>query len=132
NEGDAGQFKSEELKWQPQMCGRYTAKIKVIDAVQRESNEKTVDFTINGNCGTEVTPNPDPGAEDDFKYKIDFSTDRIEGETAREGKNIKTRIDVSRDNLKPERDQYRAKVNNNINKSEQAVNSSESDRDSAQ
>ncbi|MPU17465.1 hypothetical protein FGL68_20590, partial [Acinetobacter baumannii] len=25
NEGDAGQFKSEELKWQPQMCGRYTA-----------------------------------------------------------------------------------------------------------
>lgn len=46
NEGDAGQFKSEELKWQPQMCGRYTAKIKAIDAVQRESNEKTVDFTI--------------------------------------------------------------------------------------
>ncbi|KXI81283.1 hypothetical protein ACS52_05815 [Bacillus cereus] len=132
NEGDAGQFKSEELKWQPQMCGRYTAKIKVLDAVQRESNEKTVDFTINGNCGTEVTPNPDPGDEDDFKYKIDFSADRIEGETAREGKNIKTRIDVSRDNFKPERDQYREKVNNNINKSEQAVNSSESDRDSAQ
>ncbi|ACI30302.1 MULTISPECIES: hypothetical protein [Bacillus] len=132
NEGDAGQFKSEELKWQPQMCGRYTAKIKVLDAVQRESNEKTVDFTINGNCGTEVTPNPDPGDEDDFKYKIDFSADRIEGETAREGKNIKTRIDVSRDNFKPERDQYREKVNNNINMSEQAVNSSESDRDSAQ
>ncbi|MGK9486649.1 hypothetical protein [Bacillus tropicus] len=132
NEGDAGQFKSEELKWQPQMCGRYTAKIKVLDAVQRESNEKTVDFNINGNCGTEVTPNPDPGDEDDFKYKIDFSADRIEGETAREGKNIKTRIDVSRDNFKPERDQYREKVNNNINKSEQAVNSSESDRDSAQ
>lgn len=132
NEGDAGQFKSEELKWQPQMCGRYTAKIKVLDAVQRESNEKTVDFTIDGNCGTEVTPNPDPGNEDDFKYKIDFSSDRIEGETAREGKNIKTRIDVSRDNFKPERDQYRAKVNNNINKSQQEVNSSESDRDSAQ
>ncbi|WP_050582486.1 hypothetical protein [Bacillus cereus] len=132
NEGDAGQFKSEELKWQPQMCGRYTAKIKVIDAVQRESNEKTVDFTINGNCGTEVTPNPDPGDDDDFKYKIDFSADRIEGETAREGKNIKTRIDVSRDNFKPERDQYRAKVNNNINKSQQEVNSSESERDSAQ
>ncbi|WP_318582066.1 hypothetical protein [Bacillus paranthracis] len=132
NEGDAGQFKSEELKWQPQMCGRYTAKIKVLDAVQRESNEKTVDFTINGNCGTEVTPNPDPGDEDDFKYKIDFSADRIEGETAREGKNIKTRIDVSRDNFKPERDQYREKVNNNINMSEQAVNSSESDKDSAQ
>ncbi|OPA26097.1 hypothetical protein BHL53_06655 [Bacillus cereus] len=132
NEGDAGKFKSEELKWQPQMCGRYTAKIKVLDAVQRESNEKTVDFTINGNCGTEVTPNPDPGDEDDFKYKIDFSADRIEGETAREGKNIKTRIDVSRDNFKPERDQYREKVNNNINMSEQAVNSSESDRDSAQ
>ncbi|MGH0593640.1 hypothetical protein ACQVPY_15295 [Bacillus pretiosus] len=132
NEGDAGKFKSEELKWQPQMCGRYTAKIKVLDAVQRESNEKTVNFTINGNCGTEVTPNPDPGDEDDFKYKIDFSADRIEGETAREGKNIKTRIDVSRDNFKPERDQYRAKVNNNINMSEQAVNSFESDRDSAQ
>ncbi|WBO93136.1 hypothetical protein AVT_27090 (plasmid) [Bacillus tropicus] len=132
NEGDAGKFKSEELKWQPQMCGRYTAKIKVLDAVQRESNEKAVDFTINGNCGTEVTPNPDPGDEDDFKYKIDFSADRIEGETAREGKNIKTRIDVSRDNFKPERDQYREKVNNNINMSEQAVNSSESDRDSAQ
>lgn len=132
NEGDSGQFKSEELKWQPQMCGRYTAKIKVLDAVQRESNEKTVDFTIDGNCGTEVTPNPDPGNEDDSKYKIDFSSDRIEGETAREGKNIKTRIDVSRDNFKPERDQYRAKVNNNINKSQQAVNSSESDRDSAQ
>ncbi|OOZ79487.1 hypothetical protein BHL35_16175 [Bacillus cereus] len=132
NEGDAGQFKSEELKWQPQMCGRYTAKIKVLDAVQRGSNEKTIDFTIDGNCGTEVTPNPDPGDEDDFKYKIDFSGDRIEGETAREGKNIKTRIDVSRDNFKPERDQYREKVNNNINKSQQEVNSSESDRDSAQ
>ncbi|HDR7986878.1 TPA: hypothetical protein QCY63_005222 [Bacillus cereus] len=132
NEGDAGQFKSEELKWQPQMCGRYTAKIKVLDAVQRESNEKAVDFTIDGNCGTEVTPNPDPGDEDDFKYKIDFSADRIEGETAREGKNIKTRVDVSRDNFKPERDQYRAKVNNNINKSQQEVNSSESERDSAQ
>ena len=131
-EGDAGQFKSEELKWQPQMCGRYTAKIKVLDAVQRESNKKTVDFTIDGNCGTEVTPNPDSGDEDDFKYKIDFSADRIEGETAREGKNIKTRIDVSRDNFKPERDQYRAKVNNNINKFQQEVNSSESDRDSAQ
>ncbi|HDR7805874.1 TPA: hypothetical protein QCY07_003877 [Bacillus cereus] len=132
NEGDAGQFKSEELRWQPQMCGRYTAKIKVLDAVQRESNEKTVDFTIDGNCGTEVTPNPDPGDEDDFKYKIDFSADRIEGETAREGKDIKTRVDVSRDNFKPERDQYRAKVNNNINKSQQEINSTESDRDSAQ
>ncbi|MDA2645126.1 hypothetical protein PDR91_29300, partial [Bacillus cereus] len=132
NEGDAGQFKSEELKWQPQMCGRYTAKIKVLDAVQRESNEKTVDFTIDGNCGTEVTPHPDPGDEDDFKYKIDFSADRIEGETAREGKDIKTRVDVSRDNFKPERDQYRAKVNNNINKSQQEINSAESDRDSAQ
>ncbi|MCU5590068.1 hypothetical protein [Bacillus cereus] len=132
NEGDAGQFKSEELKWQPQMCGRYTAKIKVLDAVQRESNEKTVDFTIDGNCGNEVTPNPDPGDEEDFKYKIDFSADRIEGETAREGKNIKTRIDVSRDNFKPERDQYREKVNNNINKSQQEINSAESDRDSAQ
>ncbi|MDA2490554.1 hypothetical protein PDN70_23535 [Bacillus cereus] len=132
NEGDAGQFKSEELKWQPQMCGRYTARIKVLDAVQRESNEKTVDFTIDDNCGTEVTPNPDLGDEDDFKYKIDFSSDRIEGETAREGKNIKTRVDVSRDNFKPERDQYRAKINNNINMSQQEVNSSESDRDSAQ
>ncbi len=132
NEGDAGQFKLEELKWQPQMCGRFTAKLKVLDAVQRESNEKTVDFTIDGNCGTEVTPNPDPGDEDDFKYKIDFSADRIEGETAREGKNIKTRVDVSRDNFKPERDQYRAKVNNNINKSQQEVYSAESDRDSAQ
>ncbi|CUB40965.1 hypothetical protein [Bacillus cereus] len=132
NEGDAGQFKSEELKWQPQICGRYTAKIKVLDAVQRESNEKTVDFTIDGNCGTEVTPNPDPGDKDDFKYKIDFSADRIEGETAREGKNIKTRIDVSRDNFKPERDQYRVKVNNNINKSQQEVYSAESGRDSAQ
>ncbi|EJR30097.1 MULTISPECIES: hypothetical protein [Bacillus cereus group] len=132
NEGDAGQFKSEELKWQPQMCGRYTARIKVLDAVQRESNEKTVDFTIDDNCGTEVTPNPNPGDEDDFKYKIDFSSDRIEGETAREGKNIKTRVDVSRDNFKPERDQYRAKVNNNINMSQQEINSAESDRDSAQ
>ncbi|RFB53422.1 hypothetical protein [Bacillus thuringiensis] len=132
NEGDAGQFKSEELKWQPQMCGRYTAKIKVLDAVQRESNEKAVDFTIDGNCGTEVTPNPDPGDEDDFKYKIDFSADRIEGETAREGKDIETRVDVSRDNFKPERDQYRAKVNNNINKSQQEINSAESERDSAQ
>ncbi|HDR4909210.1 TPA: hypothetical protein QCR48_005816 [Bacillus cereus] len=132
NEGDAGEFKSEELKWQPQMCGRYTAKIKVLDAVQRESNEKAVDFTIDGNCGTEVTPNPDPGDEDDFKYKIDFSADRIEGETAKEGKDIKTRVDVSRDNFKPERDQYRAKVNNNINKSQQEINSAESDRDSVQ
>ncbi|PGQ47634.1 hypothetical protein [Bacillus thuringiensis] len=132
NEGDAGQFKSEELRWQPQMCGRYTARIKVLDAVQRESNEETVDFTIDGNCGTEVTPNPDPGDKDDFKYKIDFSSDRIEGKTAREGKNIKTRVDVSRDNFKPERDQYRAKVNNNINKSQQEVNSSELERDSAQ
>ncbi|PFL58605.1 hypothetical protein COJ27_27045 [Bacillus cereus] len=132
NEGDAGQFKKEDVTWQPQMCGRYTAKIKVTDAVQRDSNEKRVDFTIDGNCGTEVTPNPDPGDEDDFKYKIDFSADRIEGETAREGKNIKTRIDVSRDNFKPERDQYRVKVNNNINKSQQEVYSSESARDSAQ
>ncbi|HDR7869709.1 TPA: hypothetical protein QCY24_003412 [Bacillus wiedmannii] len=132
NEGDAGQFKSEELKWQPQMCGRYTAKIKVLDAVQRESNEKTVDFIVDGNCGTEVTPNPDSGDEDDFKYKIDFSADRIEGETAGEGNNIKTRVDVSRDNFKPERDRYRAKVNNNINKYQQEVYSAESDRDSAQ
>ncbi|HFU7058188.1 TPA: hypothetical protein ACGN81_005290 [Bacillus cereus] len=132
NEGDAGKFVKDDVKWQPQMCGRYTAKMKVLDAVQRESNEKTVDFTIDGNCGTEVTPNPDPGDEDDFKYKIDFSSDRIEGETAREGKNIKTRVDVSRDNFKPERDQYRAKVNNNINKSQQEVYSAESNRDSAQ
>ncbi|PGV89984.1 hypothetical protein [Bacillus cereus] len=132
NEGDAGKFVKDDVKWQPQMCGRYTAKIKVLDAVQRESNEKNVDFTIDGNCGTEVTPNPDPGDEDDFKYKIDFSADRIEGETAREGKNIKTRVDVSRDNFKPDRDQYRARVNNNINKSQQEVNSSESERDSAQ
>lgn len=132
NEGDAGQFKKEDVSWQPQVCGRYTAKIKVTDAVQRDSNEKTVNFYVDGNCGTEVTPNPDPGDEDDYKYKIDFSADRIEGETAREGKNIKTRVDVSRDNFKPERDQYRAKINNNINKSQQEVNSSESDRDSAQ
>ncbi|MGK0536081.1 hypothetical protein [Bacillus sp. 'calajunan'] len=132
NEGDAGRFSKEDLSWQPQVCGQYTAKIKVLDGVQRESNEKTVNFNVEGNCGTEVTPNPDPGDEDDFKYKIDFSSDRIEGETAREGKNIKTGVDVSRDNFKPERDQYRAKVNNNINKSQQEVNSSESDRDSAQ
>ncbi|MGE8056803.1 hypothetical protein ACQKOD_23365 [Bacillus mycoides] len=132
NEGDAGQFTKEDVSWQPQMCGRYTAKIKVTDAVQRDSNEKTVNFNVDGNCGTEVTPNPDPGDEEDYKYKIDFSADRIEGETAREGKNIKTRVDVSRDNFKPERDQYRATVNTNINKSQQEVNSSESDRDSAQ
>ncbi|MBW3496081.1 hypothetical protein [Bacillus sp. FDAARGOS_1420] len=132
NEGDAGQFTKEDVSWKPQMCGRYTAKIKVTDAVQRDSNEKTVNFNVDGNCGTEVTPNPDPGDEEDYKYKIDFSADRIEGETAREGKNIKTRVDVSRDNFKPERDQYRATVNNNINKSQQEVNSSESDRDSAQ
>ncbi|MEC3263308.1 hypothetical protein P9133_02265 [Bacillus thuringiensis] len=132
NEGDAGRFTKEDVTWQPQMCGRYTAKLKIVDGVQRDSNEKKVDFTIDGNCGTEVTPNPDPGDEDDFKYKIDFSADRIEGETAREGKNIKTRIDVSRDNFKPERDQYRAKVNNNINKSQQEVYSAESGRDSAQ
>lgn len=132
NEGDSGQFKKEDVTWQPQMCGRYTAEIKVADAVQRDSNEKKVDFIVDGNCGTEVTPNPDSGDEDDFKYKIDFSADRIEGETAREGKNIKTRIDVSRDNFKPERDQYRIKVNNNINKSQQEVYSAESGRDSAQ
>lgn len=107
NEGDAGRFTKEDISWQPQMCGRYTAKLKIIDGVQRDSNEKVVDFIVDGNCGTEVTPNPDPGDEDDFKYKIDFSADRIEGETAREGKNIKTRVDVSRDNFKPERDQYR-------------------------
>lgn len=132
NEGDAGQFTKDDVSWQPQMCGRYTAKIKVTDAVQRDSNEKTVNFSVDGNCGTEVTPNPDPGTEDDYKYKIDFSADRIEGETAREGKNIKTRVDVSRDNFKQERDEYRTKVNNNINKSQQEVNSSESNRDSAQ
>ncbi|MBE4941916.1 hypothetical protein [Bacillus thuringiensis] len=132
NEGDAGRFTKEDVSWQPRMCGRFTAKLKVLDAVQRESNEKTVDFTVDGNCGTEVTPNPNPGDEDDFKYKIDFSADRIEGETAREGKDIKTRVDVSRDTLKLERNQYRAKVNNNINKSQQEINSTESDRDSAQ
>ncbi len=132
NEGDAGNFTKADVSWQPQMCGRYTAKIKVTDAVQRDSNEKTVNFNVDGNCGTEVTPNPDPGDEEEYKYKIDFSADRIEGETAREGKNIKTRVDVSRDNFKPDRDQYRAKVNNNINKSQQEVNSTESDRDSAQ
>ncbi|WP_166689530.1 hypothetical protein [Bacillus albus] len=132
NEGDAARFTKEDISWQPQMCGRYTAKLKIIDGVQRDSNEKTVDFIVDGNCGTEVTPNPDPGNEDDYKYKIDFSADRIEGETARKGKNIKTRVDVSRDNFKSERDQYRAKVNNNINKSQQEVYSSESARDSAQ
>ncbi|PFA61945.1 hypothetical protein CN403_31585, partial [Bacillus cereus] len=132
NEGDAGKFTKEDISWQPQMCGRYTAKLKIVDGVQRGSNEKTVDFIVDGNCGTEVIPNPDPGDEDDFKYKIDFSADRIEGETAREGKDIKTRVDVSRDNFKLERDQYRAKINNNINKSQQEVNSSESERDSAQ
>ncbi|PET06790.1 hypothetical protein CN513_29420 [Bacillus cereus] len=132
NEGDAGRFSKEDVRWQPHLCGRYTAKIKVLDGVQRESNEKTVNFTVEGNCGTEVTPNPNPGDEGDFKYKIDFSSDRIEGATAREGKNIKTRVDVSRNNFKLERDQYRAKVNNNINKSQQEINSAESDRDSAQ
>ncbi|WP_237982667.1 hypothetical protein [Bacillus thuringiensis] len=132
NEGDAARFTKEDISWQPQMCGRYTAKLKIIDGVQRDSNEKTVDFIVDGNCGTEVTPNPDSGNEDDYKYKIDLSADRIEGETAREGKNIKTRVDVSRDNFKPERDQYREKVNNNINKSQQEVYSSESARDSAQ
>ncbi|MFC8057145.1 hypothetical protein [Bacillus cereus] len=132
NEGDAARFTKEDISWQPQMCGRYTAKLKIIDGVQRDSNEKTVDFIVDDNCGTEVTPNPDPGNEDDYKYKIDLSADRIEGETAREGKNIKTRVDVSRDNFKPERDQYREKVNNNINKSQQEVYSSESARDSAQ
>ncbi|EOO70511.1 hypothetical protein P4U07_31035 [Bacillus mycoides] len=131
-EGDAGKISKEDVSWQPQMCGRYTAKIKVTDAVQRDSNEKAVNFNVDGNCGTEVTPNPDPGDEDDYKFKIDFSADRIEGETAREGKNIKTRVDVSRDNFKQERDEYRTKVNNNINKSQQEVNSTESDRDSAQ
>ncbi|MCW9134339.1 hypothetical protein OF830_26500 [Bacillus paramycoides] len=132
NEGDAGQFTKDDVSWRPQTCGRYTAIIKVTDAVQRDSNEKAVNFNVDGNCGTEVTPNPDPGNEDDYKYKIDFSSDRIEGETAREGKNIKTRVDVSRDNFKQERDEYRAKVNNKINKSQQEVNSSETDRDSAQ
>ncbi|MES5957290.1 hypothetical protein QCI42_28740 [Bacillus fungorum] len=131
NEGDAGKFTKDDVKWQPQMCGRYTATIKVLDGVQRQSEEKTVNFNVDGNCGTEVTPNPDPDTED-FKYKIDFSADRIEGETAKKGKDIKTRVDVSRDNFKQERDEYRAKVNNNINKSQQEVNSSESDRDSAQ
>ncbi len=72
NEGDAGRFSKEDERWQPQLCGRYTAKIKVLDGVQRESNEKTVNFTVDGNCGTEVTPNPNPGDEDDFKYIIDF------------------------------------------------------------
>lgn len=132
NEGDAGRFTKEDISWQPQMCGRYTAKLKIIDGVQRDSNEKTVDFIVDGNCGTEVTPNPEPGDEDDFKYKIDFSADRIEGETAKEGKDIKTRVDVSRDNFKQERDQYRAKVNNSINKSQQEISSAESERDSAQ
>ncbi|HDR7164185.1 TPA: hypothetical protein QCW52_005332 [Bacillus cereus] len=132
NEGDAGRFTKEDISWQPQMCGRYTAKLKIIDGVQRDSNEKTVDFIVDGNCGTEVTPNPEPGDEDDFKYKIDFSANRIEGETVKEGKDIKTRVDVSRDNFKQERDQYRAKVNNSINKSQQEISSAESERDSAQ
>ncbi|HDR4440241.1 TPA: hypothetical protein QCQ44_004516 [Bacillus cereus] len=132
NEGDAGYFSKEGISFYPQECGRYTAKLKVTDGVQRESTEKVVDFVVDGSCGTEVTPNPDPGDEDDFKYKIDFSSDRIEGETAREGKDIKTRVDVSRANFKPERDQYRTKVNNNINKSQQDVSSAESDRDNAQ
>ncbi|KMP74359.1 hypothetical protein TU62_16665 [Bacillus cereus] len=132
NEGDAGYFNKDGIVFYPQECGRYTAKLKITDGVQRESTEKVVDFVVDGSCGTEVTPNPDPGNEDDFKYKIDFSGDRIEGETAREGKDIKTRVDVSRANFKPERDQYRTKVNNNINKSQQDVYNAESDRDSAQ
>ncbi|MEF7658870.1 hypothetical protein [Bacillus thuringiensis] len=132
NEGDAGYFNKEDISFIPLECGRYTAKLKIIDGVQRESEEKVLDFVVDGSCGTEVTPNPNPGDEDDFKYKIDFSSDRIEGETAREGKDIKTRVDVSRANFKPERDQYRTKVNNNINKSQQDVYSAESDRDNAQ
>ena len=118
NEADPGYFNKDGLKWQPQMCGKYTAKLKVVDGVQRASNERTVNFTVDGNCDSKVPPNPD---EKPYKYNIDLSTDRIEGTTAKKGTKIQTRVDVSRASYKKERDEFREIFKGNIKKYQQEV-----------
>ncbi len=43
NEKESGHFVNDNVNpigWQPESCGRFTAKIKVLDGVQRTSQEK--------------------------------------------------------------------------------------------
>lgn len=68
--------------------------------------------------------------KDDFKYKMDFAVDRIEGETAEKGTNISTPVKVSRANFKEERDKYRGELKEKINSLQSEVNSLKDDRDS--
>ncbi|MGN4866435.1 hypothetical protein ACTFSK_30960 [Bacillus cereus group sp. MYBK132-2] len=131
NEGDAGYFNKENISFYPQECGRYTAKLKIIDGVQRESTEKVLDFVVDGSCGTKVPPTTDP-VEEKFNYKIDYSADRIEGETAKVGKEIKTRVDVSRASFKEERDQYRKRLDDEFMKYQKDLDAYIKERDSAQ
>ncbi|HCF53581.1 MAG TPA: hypothetical protein DEU03_10590 [Bacillus sp. (in: Bacteria)] len=131
NEGDAGYFNKENISFYPQECGRYTAKLKIIDGVQRESTEKVVDFVVDGSCGTQVPPTTDP-VNEDFNYKIDYSADRIEGETAKVGKEIKTKVDVSRASYKEERDQYKKKLDEEFTKYLKELNAYTKERDSAE
>ncbi|AND11181.1 conjugal transfer protein [Bacillus thuringiensis] len=136
SEKEAGKFggsgTNSPIRWQPKSCGRFTAKLKVVDGVQRESEVKTTNFTIDGNCSTEVPVDPsDNMCKDDFKYKIDFSVDRIEGETAEKGTNISTPVKVSRANFKEERDKYRGELKEKINSLQSEINSLRDDRDSA-
>ncbi|PEU18106.1 MULTISPECIES: hypothetical protein [unclassified Bacillus (in: firmicutes)] len=118
NEADPGYFSKDSIRWQPQMCGRYTAKLKVVDGVQRTSNEKIVNFNVDGKCDSKVPPNPD---ERPYRYNIDLSADRIEGTTAKKGTKIQTRVDVSRASYKKERDEFREIFKGNIKKYQQEV-----------
>ncbi len=137
SEKEAGKFggsgTSSPIRWQPKSCGRFTAKLKVVDGVQRESEVKTTNFTIDGNCSTEVPVDPsDNMCKDDFKYKMDFSVEKIEGETAEKGAHISTPVEVARANFKPERDKYRQELERNIKQIEQEIRQIEADKDSAQ
>lgn len=134
NEKESGHFVNDNVNpigWQPELCGRFTAKIKVLDGVQRTSQEKTTTFTVDGDCDDKPTTNPDDNmCKDDFKYKMDFAVDRIEGETAEKGTNISTPVKVSRANFKEERDKYRGELKEKINSLQSEVNSLKDDRDS--
>ncbi|MEC2467746.1 conjugal transfer protein [Bacillus cereus] len=126
-EGDAGYFggkgSSSPIRWQPTTCGKFEAKLQVYDAVQRPAKEKKTSFTISGNgCDKEKPPTPGgEGDEDTFKYKMDFSVDRIEGETVESGDNVKTPVKVSRADFSEERKKYREELDRKIQDQEREL-----------
>lgn len=138
HEEDAGWFggngTSSPIRWQPQECGRYDASLQVWDSVQRESKVKKTSFTIDQDCNSEPPEPPTGGGETDdtFKYKIDFSVDRIEGETAEKGASISTPVQVSRKSFADERTQYRYELDTKIQEHEQNISNLENEKSTAQ